>query len=416
MSLKVLHTGDWHIGQTFYGYDRSYEHQEFLKWLVTTIKEKEIDLLIISGDVFDLSNPGAASIKLFYTFLNNVIKVRPNLQVVIIAGNHDSAARLESPKPLLESSNIHIVGMIERNHDGSIDYGKLIIPIKNNDGETKLLCMAIPFLRLGDYPLIIDSATPYSDGVAAVYKEAYEYLLTKRMKGQAIFATGHLHTLNAEISDNDKNERLIMGGIEFVPISAFNGNITYTALGHIHKAQKVGDKENIRYSGSPLPMSFSETNYKHQVIIIEVDNEKINSIESLGIPVTIKLLRIPSTPKLLTEALQELQKLPEVGDNLETSPYLEVRVLLEGPEPSLRHKIETALNNKNVRLAKIDVTYPVPPSDDIGIEVLTFDKLLELQPITVFSRIYKSRFNIEVPDELIKLFNQVSQDINAKEN
>src|ERR1019366_4363025 len=128
--MKILHTADWHIGQTFYEYDRTYEHQQFLNWLVNTTEKEGIDIVIVSGDIFDISNPSASAIKLFYSFLKNVVKVQPGLQIIITAGNHDSAARLESPKPLLESSNIHIIGMIERNADGSIDYEKLVIPIK----------------------------------------------------------------------------------------------------------------------------------------------------------------------------------------------------------------------------------------------------------------------------------------------
>ncbi|MDO8897657.1 MAG: exonuclease subunit SbcD, partial [Bacteroidales bacterium] len=95
--MKILHTSDWHIGQLFYEYDRTYEHQKFLNWLVEIIKNEKTDVLLISGDVFDLSNPAAASIKLFYTFLNQAVKGNPDLQIVIIAGNHDSASRLESP-------------------------------------------------------------------------------------------------------------------------------------------------------------------------------------------------------------------------------------------------------------------------------------------------------------------------------
>lgn len=413
--MKILHTADWHIGQTFHEYDRTYEHTQFLIWLAATIKEKEIDVLIVSGDIFDLSNPSASSQKMFYSFLNSALKAQPGLQIIITAGNHDSAARLESPKPLLESSNIHIVGMIERNLDGSIDYEKLVIPIKDNQGEIKLWCMAIPFLRLGEYPIVAESKSQYSDGVSALYKQAYEYTLSKKVIGQAILAMGHLHTLDAQISDHDKSERLIMGGVEFIPASVFDENIIYTALGHIHKAQKIGDKGNIHYSGSPLPMSFSEVNYKHQVITFEVIGEGISNIQHIEIPLTIELSRVPSTPKPLTEVLQALKELPNAIENIEIAPYLEVRVLLDGPEPALRHKIETELEGKNVRLAKIDVKYPkVNQNDDE--EVLTYDKLHELKPQDIFNKIYKTRFNCDTPENLIDLFNQVLQEANAKEN
>ena len=184
--MKILHTADWHLGQLFHEYDRTYEHQQFLNWLVTTIKDQQIHVLIVSGDVFDLTNPSAACIKMFYTFLNRVVKINPDVQIIITAGNHDSASRLESPKPLLESSNIHIVGIIEKDEHGNVDYHKLIIPLKNRSGDTKALCLAVPFLRMGDYPSITACDNPYAEGVAAFYQEIYLKATAKKQDGQAI--------------------------------------------------------------------------------------------------------------------------------------------------------------------------------------------------------------------------------------
>ena len=133
--IRFLHTADWHIGQLFHEYDRGYEHRQFLDWLLETLIAEQVGVLLISGDVFDLSNPSAASIKMFYSFLNQAVKRNSDLQIIITAGNHDSASRLESPKPLLESSNIHIVGLIEKDENGIIDYSKITIPIKDKDGN-----------------------------------------------------------------------------------------------------------------------------------------------------------------------------------------------------------------------------------------------------------------------------------------
>lgn len=413
--MKILHTADWHIGQTFYQYDRTYEHQQFLHWLVDTIKAKNIELLIISGDVFDIANPSAAAIKLFYAFLNSAVKAQPGLQIIVTAGNHDSAARLEAPKPLLESSDIHIVGLIERKADGSIDYEKMLIPVRDRSGETVLWCMAIPFLRMGDYPAVAESETLYADGVSALYKEAYEHALTKKQGGQGIIAMAHLHTLDAELSDHDKSERVIMGGIEFVPAKAFHEDLLYVALGHIHKAQKIGGKEHIRYSGSPLPMSFSEMNYKHQVVSFDISNGVMSGLEMLEIPVTTELLRIPAKPQPIDTVLEALLQLPEAMETIHTAPYLEVRVLLEGPEPALRHKIETAIASKHVRLAKIDVRYPSSESEGAEERIASAAQLQELSPLDIFKKIYHEDYERETPDELVALFQQVLQEINTKE-
>jgi exonuclease SbcD len=409
--MKILHTADWHIGQLFHEYDRTYEHQKFLNWLVETLQTEQIDVLLISGDVFDVSNPSASSIKMFYSFLNKATKINPYLQIIITAGNHDSASRLEAPKPLLESSNVHIIGLVEKDAEGNIDYEKLLVPIRDVSKNVKIWCLAIPFLRMGDYPTILNCANPYTEGVTTLYNDAFEYASLKKQDGQAIIAMGHLHTHQAEVSDLDKTERLIMGGVECIPATAFHQDIKYVALGHIHKAQRIGGKEHIRYSGSPLPMSFSELNYKHQVIVFELDRE-ITELKSIEIPMSVPLLRIPQTPLPLHEVLGLLGNLPIMDNNLQTAPFLEVRILLDGPEPALRHKVETALEGKRVRLAKIDVKYPVSTLQTK--EFITPDELSELQPLDVFAKVYKSRYDSDVPHDIMQLFRQVAEEVNQK--
>ena len=407
--MKFLHTADWHIGQLFHEYDRSYEHQQFLDWLLKTLQSENIDVLLISGDIFDISNPSTTSIKLFYTFLSKATKASPYLQIIITAGNHDSASRLEAPKPLLESLNVHIIGLVEKDEQGNIDYHKLLVPIRNSSGEIKIWCLAVPFLRMGDYPSIQDCANPYTEGVTKLYQEAFEYASLKKQEGQTIIAMGHLHTHHAEISDLDKSERLIMGGVECIPATAFHPDIKYVALGHIHKAQRIGGKENVRYSGSPLPMSFSELNYKHQVIMFDLADE-ISELKSIEIPLFVPLQRVPLIAQPLHEVITLLEALPKINSSSETIPYLEVRVLLDGPEPALRYKIESALAGKNVRLAKIDVKYPESTKDKT--EFITPEKLNELQPVDVFGKVYQARYNSEVPPTILQLFQEVAQEVN----
>jgi exonuclease SbcD len=415
VNLKILHTADWHIGQLFHEYDRTNEHQQFLNWLLKAIPSENIDVLLISGDVFDLSNPSAASVKMFYSFLNRAVRAAPALQIVVTAGNHDSASRLESPKPLLESSNIHIVGLIEKSATEGINYNKIIIPLKSKDGETRAWCIAAPFLRIGDYPVIPDAVNTYSDGIAAFYREAYEYAASLRQPGQAIIAMGHLHALQAETSDEDLTERPIMGGVESIPASAFDEHISYVALGHIHNAQRVGGREHIRYSGSPLPMSFSEISYKHQVVVFEVRKDKIENLRSIEIPVSTPLMRIPSVHSSLTEVIDALMQLDESKGKTDSAPYLEVRVLLDGPEPGLRHKIETVLAGKNVRLARIDPRYKSAAVAPGEMATVSPGELNDPQPEDVLQKVYQSKYNSLLPEDLMKLFRQAVREVNEME-
>lgn len=410
--MKILHTADWHLGQVFYQYDRSYEHQLFLDWLLKILQEQNIDALLISGDVFDVSNPSAGSIRLFYSFLNKATRLLPHLQIIITAGNHDSASRLEAPKPLLESSNIHIIGLIHKTKDGSIDYEKILIPIVNRAGEVILYCLAVPFLRMGDYP-IISGANSYSDGVSALYEQAFNHANTKKLPHHHILAMGHLHAMKVSFYDKDSHDREIMGGVECIPLSAFHEDISYTALGHIHRAQKVGEKENIRYSGSPIPLSFSEIDYVHQVIILEYSDEGLKSIKPLEIPVSIPLVRIPKKPAVLSEVIEELLLLEEIAErNIHEAPYLEVNILLDGPEPSMRFQIENALKGKFIRLARIISSYKTKEQTRIP-SMNSLEK--QLSPESVLNKIFVRKYNSELPEDLLNLFNEVKNQVEIKE-
>ena len=411
--MKILHTADWHLGQLFYQFDRSYEHTMFLDWLLETISTQNIDVLLVSGDVFDVSNPSAASIRIFYTFLNKATNLFPHLQIIITAGNHDSASRLEAPKPLLESSRIHIIGLIPKTAEGEIDYDNMLIPITDKEGETRLWCLAIPFLRIGDYPVIPGSANSYADGVCALYTRAFEYANSKRLPNQPIIAMGHLHAMKVSFYDEDSHDREIMGGVECISLSAFHEAISYTALGHIHRAQKVGERENIRYSGSPIPLSFSELNYRHQVVILNYTEEGLHDIQSLDIPVSIPLIKIPKNPAPLSKVLEELLLLEETNEkDLHKAPYLEVHVQLDGPEPSMRHQIENALTGKYIRLARIVSSYNKKVQE--GNTVLhTLEK--QLSPESILQKTFKRKYDSDIPAELLQLFKEVKNQVESKE-
>ena len=141
--MRLIHTSDWHLGQTLHNFERGYEHQAFLDWLLVTLDSEQAEALLISGDIFDTANPSAASQKQFYRFLQQAKARVPHLNIVIIAGNHDSPGRLEAPGPLLETLDATVIGFVPRLTDGSINLHKLVVPIKNKSGEVKAWCLAI---------------------------------------------------------------------------------------------------------------------------------------------------------------------------------------------------------------------------------------------------------------------------------
>ena len=409
--IRILHTADWHLGQTFFGYDRTQEHEHFLDWLAGVLTKNKIDVLIVAGDVFDVSNPSAASQRMFYRFIHRVTTENPRLQLVVVAGNHDSAARLESPLPLLQEMRSEIKGIVHK-QNGKIDYEHLLVELKNAAGEVEALCLAVPFLRQGDYPVVETEGNPYAEGVKELYARLLKYALKKRTDGQALVAVGHLLATGSEIAEKDHSERIIIGGLESVSPESFPEQIVYTALGHIHKAQRVSGRENIRYAGSPLPMSFAEKHYHHGVVKVTLDEGWAVEIEKLEYTPLVRLLSIPATEAAAPdEVLDELRGLELPED--EPMPYLEVKVKLSEPEPMLRQQVEEILEGKPVRLARIVSFYRQAAEGSVEEEVLTAG-LQEMNPLQIVKATFENSYQTEMPEELVNLFQEVCRTINLE--
>lgn len=395
--IKIIHTADWHHGQTFYGHDRAKEHKVFLDWLRATIKERSTDILLIAGDVFDTPNPSAETQRMFYHFLKDVTAENQSLQIIITAGNHDSAARIEAPAPLLNSFNIKVSGIVHWNEDG-IDFDRMIIPIK--DGGC---CLAVPYLRHNEYP----EAENYSQGVAKVYSELYAR--AKERGYSPIIAMGHLQASGAEVSAGDSSEHLVIGGMEGIEATFASEGIIYTALGHLHKAQRVAHRENVRYSGAPLPMSFAERRNRQSVTEVIIEDGSCN-IEKVEFETPVKLLSIPSTPQPLDCVLEEIAAL-ETGEIRWDSPLLEVRVLVSSVDTMLRQSIEEALEGKAVRLTRIEAVSNITRNDDE--RPMTYDDFKNSDPKELMKDIFKRENNMEMPDHLSLLLDEIIKEVRA---
>ncbi|WP_371763010.1 exonuclease SbcCD subunit D C-terminal domain-containing protein [Massilia sp.] len=409
--MRLLHTSDWHLGQALHNFDRTYEHQCFLDWLLDTIVAEEADALLIAGDVFDTSNPSAVAQRQLYRFLQQARARAPRLDIVIIAGNHDSPGRLEAPGPLLEAHGTRVVGHVMRDAEGSIDLERFIVPLTGKDGAVKAWCVAIPFLRPGDVPRVASQAAgddafdAYLAGIRLLYQQAYDLARARATEGQAILAMGHCHMVGGDASP-DSERRIVIGGTEALPASMFGPDVAYAALGHLHLAQRVGQQEHLRYSGSPLPLSFAEVGYKHQVLRIDLDGMRAAAIEPLHVPRAVELLRVPASPAPVKQAIAELVALDLPDLPRDVWPYLEVRVLLDAPEPGLRAQVEAALEGKPVRLAKIEPTRRVVTT--AGVEpALSLDQLAQLQPDDIFRRLWQQRFGEDAPDDQLAAFTEL---------
>lgn len=389
--MKIIHTADWHLGQTFYGYERREEHEVFLDWLCRTVTEKQCNLLLIAGDVFDTPNPSAAAQRMYYHFLKRITEENPNLQIIVTAGNHDSAARIEAPAPLLESFNIFVSGIVHYRNE-EIDYDSMIVPLRCGG-----CCLAVPYLRHNDHP----GADSYGEGVKKLYSLLYRRAIERGFS--PVIAMGHLQASGAEVSVGDSCESLVIGGLEGIGTTITDEGIAYTALGHLHKAQRVGGRENVRYSGSPLPMSFAEKNNRQSVCEIDID-ENGTRIKTIPFDAPVKLLSIPPAPQPLDVVLEELSALAD-GTAGDESPFLEVRISVTAIDPAMRQTIEDAISGKNVRLARIEAVSNRENNE--ASTVMTYEDFKNTEPVEIMKDIYRKEHGEELPANLESMLSEV---------
>ena len=297
--------------------------------------------------------------------------------------------------PLLESMNITIKGVIKRNEDG-IDYSDLLVPIYDKEGNILIWCMAVPYIRQGDYP----PSDSYAEGVKNLYNAIYNEALKHAELDQMIIAMGHLQATGSEISEDDQSERTVIGGLECISPEAFAPGISYTALGHLHKGQRVSKRENVRYAGSPLPMSFAEKNYKHGIEVIELEKNKIINIHREIFDAPIPLQSIPETAEPIDKVLQAIDSIDPSSKN-----YIEVLVSVDGPEPSLNYKIEQALENKQVRLTRI-LRKSAVVSGSSEQRIINYDEFKKISPIEMAKEAFLKKYGSEMPTDIESLLKE----------
>jgi exonuclease SbcD len=411
--MKLLHTSDWHLGHTLHGLSREVEHEAFLAWLLDVLEERGTDALIVAGDVFDSSNPPAAAQRLFYRFLADARRRCPALDTVVVAGNHDSASRLEAPGPLLDGLGIHVVGALARTADGGLDLTRLLVPLRSRAGDIEAWCLAIPFLRPVDLPMVEgEGRDPLIEGVRAVYREALARAAERLVPGQALIATGHLYLVGGQVSE--LSERKILGGNQHaLPGDLFGPSVAYAALGHLHLAQTIGGRDTVRYSGAPLPLSLDEGRYPHQVLEVEIQGDRPVRVEPLRTPRTVEILQVPGREPAPLEAVLEALAGLALDDYLapERWPYVEVRVRLERPEPGLRVQIEEALAGRPARLLKISPVY-TGTRRALG-DTASVRTLQEITPDEVFRLRYEQRYEGAPSADLLDAYHALVEQVQS---
>ncbi|HEY4649875.1 MAG TPA: exonuclease subunit SbcD, partial [Pontibacter sp.] len=286
--MRVLHTSDWHLGQRLVTLERTDEHQHFLNWLLQTIEQEQVDVLLMAGDVFDSGAPSNTALKLYYDFLQRVTATCCR-HIVFIGGNHDSVSTLNAPKDLLASMHIHVIG------GATPDPLDELIVLNNAAGKPELIVCAVPFLRDRDIRLSVPGETyeeresRIKQGITAHYAQFVPHLQPYKTQGVPTIAMGHLFAAGGTASESEKE--IHVGNLGQIGADQFPKEFDYVALGHLHRPQQVNNTHHIRYSGSPIPLSFSEVTDNKVVFILDFEDGKLTNLHEVAIPVCRKLVR-----------------------------------------------------------------------------------------------------------------------------
>jgi exonuclease SbcD len=421
--MRILHTSDWHIGHRLYERSRIDEHRQFLDWLLDIIKEEKIDVLLVSGDIFDSALPSAESVDLYYRFLFRLYSETYS-SAVIISGNHDSAIRLAAPKKFLEMARIHVVGGISDNFD------EYIITLGKQDSTVAIV--AIPYLSEGEilshisFESQVDRAIRYREAMKALYMQCASPLPKgvggcKMSKEIPKILMGHFFIQGGEASDSERSVQI--GGSMPVLASDLPENIDYFALGHLHRPQQIKGREYpIVYSGSPLPMTFKEATYDKKLYILDFQSEEgkgargqegkkllaplpschlailpfchlgkdgndepcrggAHTLKSITIPVFKELCRVSGN---FNEVIEEAR-----SDNRDwKDKYIEVQLILDTPITGASDAIRNAFAQRGGEVLVVEAQPPKRSSDS----EMSAEEITTKSPEDIFEAFYKSKY------------------------
>lgn len=308
--MKILHTSDWHLGLKLSKFDLNDQMSAFIEWLIKWIEREQIDCIIHAGDIFDNKYPSLDAIHLYNHFLNRIVKL--GCQVIVVAGNHDSASFLESPRHLVKTLDVHIIG-----HHRIGD--EEIVVVKDRAGQDAVVVCAIPYIKEGALVTFTPSmsregyAKVVTESMADKYLESYEFARNK-FPSLPIIATGHLFVQGMEASDAE--HQIHVGTLGGITASVVNCGFDYVALGHIHRGQSVTADNKVRYSGSPVTLSFSEYQDVKHMVLLEINNGRLQTTK-IEVPVFRSFLRWKGNVEELIHRLESHTRQGALPDMIE---------------------------------------------------------------------------------------------------
>jgi exonuclease SbcD len=378
--VRIVHTSDWHAGRVWKSRSRLTELRDILEHLGAFIERERIDLVLMSGDVFDSTSPPADAERAVSEFFRRL--GRANVQSVVVAGNHDNAARLEAWGLLAEFVGVRTLGLPKRRNDGGL------IELLSSGGE-KACIAAVPFAPVGR---LVEALTLAHDETAArqLYADAIQRIfahLAEGFRADAVnLAVGHTHVAGAKPTGS---ERVVTLGDDWAATpQSLPATAQYVALGHIHLPQRVqAAGPHTEYAGSPMQLDFGEVGQVKTFAVIEVRPGKPPRVERVpyegGVP--------------LGDWSGTLPELEASVEQLRAFGYLRVRIVLDTPMADLNRRVRQLLPNVVVvdsALPEVEAARPEPA-------------LASLAPAERFRAFYQRRHQRDPQDDTIALFNEL---------
>ncbi|MCD8443468.1 exonuclease SbcCD subunit D C-terminal domain-containing protein [Tenacibaculum finnmarkense] len=395
--MKILHTADWHLGHRLHEHSQLEEQTLFLAWIENHISNEKIDLLLISGDIFDTSSPSNQSLTMYYNFLVKLQKTSCK-NIIITGGNHDSPGTLNAPKELLNALSIKVVGKATEKIADEV--------FEININDEKVLIGAVPYLRDGDIRRAV--AGESFDDLTDKYKKAlinhYQEIAIESEKinssNAPVIAMGHLFATGGSVSDSEQN--IYVGTLGHIGAQDFPTYFDYVALGHLHRPQIVGENDKIRYSGSPNILSFSELTYDKKIIVLEISANKISNIDDVIVPNFREFYKLKGS---MDDCIAKFPNI--ISNSYQLKPWVEI--VLDQDNTIQTDELKIASEAYDFEILKITLKNQRKIK---GIEELLADatSIKELVPTEVFKlKCEEMDFDLDQNQQVWDAFNEVLQ-------
>jgi exonuclease SbcD len=399
--MKILHTADWHLGKSLHKYSLEPDNQLFLNWLIELIKERKTDLLLVSGDIFDTANPKNSALAMYYNFLKELIPLK--CRVIITGGNHDSPSLLNAPREILNLLNVSVVGTVTENIEDEL------ITLKDETNNPILQIAAIPYLRDADIRKSV-AGNSYDNQLLQIsegIKKHYELLSELLNPAIPSIAMGHLFVQGVSTSDSEREVHTI-GGVAAFTSDNFPEAFDYIALGHIHKPQRIADSDFIRYSGSPISLSFSERKDQKYVIELTLENGRLSVPKLIDVPKLRELKRLKGTVDEVWKVLEAYQS------SFQLPTLMEILVEEEAYDPNhtLRFNLmNQEFENRDFAIVISKLTYQNKVAGTAQLFAIG-ENVASLSPKEIFlKRIEGDEIEAKTRHELVEAFDELLREV-----